>query len=98
MEPVENLPPVPSETQEPSGQWVRCKCQRTICSSAKLPTRSITGNKEMEKIELEQNNQRHTHTHTCTPPPSPKNKTVKVSEEYSIFKKTSIIVLEDIWI
>lgn len=67
---------------------VRHKCQRTICS-AKSPTRNMTVNKEMEKIQLEQNNQTPTHIHQYM---SRTKQNIKVSEEYSIFKKTLITV------
>lgn len=49
----------------------------------------MTVNKEMEKIQLEQNNQTPTHIHQYM---SRTKQNIKVSEEYSIFKKTLITV------
>lgn len=48
----ESCPLCPRNTET---KWTMggCKCQRTICSSAKSPSRSSTGNKETEKIKLE---------------------------------------------
>lgn len=80
-ESVENLLLIFMETHQASGQWVRSKCLRTVCSSAndqlENKAQKCHRSKEMGKISSGQVT-KHTHT------PQQQNKTPRSARNYSI--------------